>query len=81
MDTKVRRGGRRNEAAARNGKRVGRPPKSIEQRALFAGKVAIRISPENALLAQRLMLHFPEQPNVESLYEYALRRLAETTDD
>jgi hypothetical protein len=67
----------------RGGKRIGagRPPKSIEHRKLFKGKIAVRVSPESALLAQRLMLHFPEIRNVEGLYEYALNELAKRTDD
>lgn len=65
------------------GKRIGagRPPKSIEHRALFAGKIPIRVAPESALLAQRLMLHFPNVSTVEALYEYALEELAKHTDD
>lgn len=43
--------------------------------------VTIRITPANAATAQRLMLHFPQVPTVEALYEYALKKLAETTDD
>lgn len=68
-------------SAANGAKSAGRPPKSIADRKLFRGKVAIRITPENAALAQRLMLHFPHIPTVEALYEYAMTKLAETTDD
>lgn len=68
-------------SAANGSKSPGRAPKSIEHRALFKGKIAIRITPENALLAQRMMLHFPDVPSVEALYEEAMRRLAATTDD
>lgn len=71
--TTNQRGGRRPGA--------GRPPKSIEHRKAFKGKVAIRISPDNAALAQRLMLHFPDVPTVEALYELAMLKLSETTDD
>ena len=74
MMTKSNRGGRRANPG-------GRPPKAIEDRKAWKGKVSIRISVETAALAQRLMLHFPERPNVESLFEYALRKLAETMDD
>lgn len=65
------------------GKRIGagRPPKSIEDRKLFAGKIRIHVAPESALLAQRMMLHFPDVPSVEKLYEYAMVRLSQTTDD
>ncbi len=59
----------------------GRPPKPISERAIWKGKIAIRVRPEIAAQAQRLMLHFPDVPNVEALFELALIRLAETTDD
>ena len=60
----------------------GRPPKPIEERAAWNGKIAVRISPDTAALAQRLMLHdWPDVHNVEQLFAYALRRLAGTTDD
>lgn len=59
----------------------GRPIKQLAERAAWKGKIAIRIDPETAALAQRLKLHFPDIPNVESLFAYALRKLAETTDD
>lgn len=72
-DTKKPRGGARPGA--------GRPPKSIAERALFHGKLRIHVSPESGALAQRLMLHFPDVPTVEALYELAMRRLAATTDD
>ncbi len=68
-------------SAANGAKSAGRPPKSITERALFRGKVAIRVRLENAALAQRLMLHFPHIPTVEALYEYAMTKLAEMTDD
>jgi hypothetical protein len=73
-DNTKRRGGRRSNPG-------GRPPKPIEERKEWKGKIAIRISPDSAALAQRLMLHFPQVATVEALYEYALIRLAETTDD
>lgn len=41
----------------------------------------VRVTREDMALAQRLLRHFPQVPNVEALFEYALRRLAETTDD
>lgn len=68
-------------SAANGAKSAGRPPTCIADRKLFRGKVAIRISPGNAALAQRLMLHFPDIPTVEALYEYAMTKLAEMTDD
>ena len=71
------------EIKQRGGARTGagRPPKLVEDRALFNGKLRIHVSPESGLLAQRLMLHFPDVPTVEALYELAMRRLAEHTDD
>lgn len=63
------------------GKAIGRPPRPIEDRQAWKGKIAIRISPETAMLAQRLMLHFPQVATVEDLFACALRKLAETTDD
>lgn len=59
----------------------GRPPKALSERATWKGKIAIRVTPETAVLAQRLMLHFPHIPTVEALFEYALVKLADTTDD
>lgn len=78
MTTKSKRGGPR---TAGPGKRIGREPLPIGDRKAWKGKIAIRISPEIATLAQRLMLHFPEIKTVEGLFEYALVKLAETTDD
>jgi len=64
------RGGRRPGA--------GRPPKSLTERQLFAGKVAVRLGPTTAFLAQRLLLcDWPGVTNIESLIAYALRRLDE----
>jgi hypothetical protein len=75
-------GGRRNEAAAANGKRVGAPPKYVTVRVPIAdGKipVVLMLSPDDALLAQRLMLRdWPGVTRVEELFAYALRRLAAT---
>jgi len=82
------RGGKR---TAGPGKRIGGEPKPVEQKAVINGKVRVRINPatemiipvdaETRALAQRLMLHFPDVPNVESLFPYAVRRLSEMTDD
>jgi len=69
---KTTHGGRRQGA--------GRRPKPLTERKLQRGKVWIGIDVETAALAQRLMLHFPDVPNVESLFAYALRRLAETIE-
>jgi len=44
------------------------------------GALWIPVSAESATLAQRLMPLFPGIPTVEALYEYALERLAETTE-
>lgn len=74
MTAKSKRGGLRSNPG-------GRPPKAIKDRAAWKGKIAIRVSPEIAALAQRLMLHFPEIKTVEALFEHALVKLAETTDD
>lgn len=71
----------KNKASAANGRLGGRPPKAISERAAWKGKIAIRVSPEIGQLAQRLMLHFPDIPTVEALFEHALIKLAETTDD
>jgi hypothetical protein len=71
------RGGRR---TAGPGKRIGREPKPIAERIAWKGKIAIRVTPETAARAQRLMLHFPDVPTVEALFEYALVKLAETTE-
>ena len=71
---------------------AGRHSKPLAERKTRAnGKVQVTIDParemvipvdiDTRVLAQRLMLHFPQVPNVESLFSYALRRLAETTDD
>jgi hypothetical protein len=63
-------------------KGAGRPPKALTDRTAWKGRVAVRITPETAALAQRLMLYeWPGVANVNDLFEYALRRLAETTDD
>lgn len=64
-----RRGGRRSNPG-------GRPPKPLDKRAAWRGKVAIRIDLETAALAQRLMLQeWPGVATVEDLVAYALRRL------
>ncbi len=60
----------------------GRRPLALDRRKPGRnGKITIEISPETAMLAQRLMLHFPEARNVEALFAYAMGRLSETTDD
>jgi hypothetical protein len=74
MTTKKTWGGRRPN-------QTGRPRIPISERKVFAGKVGIRVSAESAALAQRLMLHFGEVANVEALYELAIVKLAEHTDD
>lgn len=75
-------GGRRNEQAARNGKRVGAPQKYITLRIpLASGRVPIAIDNDAAALAAGLLLHFPECGSVEGLISEAVRRLAETMDD
>lgn len=74
MESKKTWGGRRSN-------QTGRPRIPVVERKVFAGKVGIRISAESAALAQRLMLHFPDVPNVEALYELAMVKLAEHTDD
>lgn len=69
---------------AHGGRRTGagRPPKSLTDRALFKGKIPVRIDPKTALLAQRLMLRdWPGVSNVEELIGYALHKLAEQIDD
>jgi hypothetical protein len=56
----------------------GRPPKSLQDRAAFRGKVAIRINVEAALQLQSLMLqqtegiHTPEQ-----MVEWLIRQEAQ----
>jgi len=60
------RGGRRPGA--------GRPPKSLTERQLFAGKVAIRISPEVAIKLQELMLRQIDGVSTpEQMVEYLIR--------
>jgi hypothetical protein len=69
----------------------GRPPIPLADKRRIYGKVRVMLNPSTEmvipvdpatrLLAQRLMLCFPEVSNVESLFAYAVRRLAETTDD
>lgn len=65
-------GGDMRAKAALNGKKVGRPKTHI----------AVRLPIETAAQAQRLMLyHWPGVATVEDLIAYAVRKLAETTDD
>lgn len=45
------------------------------------GKLAAWLPIEDMVLAQRLMLHFPEARNIDELFSLAIRRLAEMTDD
>ncbi len=73
MTTKPR-GGWHNPASAANGKRGGRPRKPPT--------VQVNIDLDTAALAQRLILRqWPGIENIEQLIAYALRRLAEMTDD
>jgi hypothetical protein len=85
MPAKSKRGGLRRPSG-------GRPPKPLTALAAVSGKVRVRIDPaqemiipvdvETRALAQRLMLRqWPGVERVEQLYAYAIRRLAETTDD
>jgi len=78
--------------SAQNGKLGGRPRTTAsEKKPGKDGRVTVRIDPasemvipadiETRVLAQRLMLHFPKVATVEALFAYALRKLAETTDD
>ncbi len=70
----TKRGGWHNPASAANGKRGGRPRKPPT--------VQVNVDLDTAALAQRLMLlDWTGVSNVEQLFAYALRRLAETTDD
>ena len=70
-------GGRRNEAAARNGKRVGRPPKFMRVPAL-PDAVWVAIPADAMLLAQQLMLReWPGVTTIEELIGLALRQLAD----
>ena len=72
-------GGRRNEAAARNGKRVGPPPKYQALRVPIAsGRSPIAVDNDALALLPGLLLHFPNVGTVEDLVAYALRTLAET---
>ena len=69
-------GGRRNEAAARNGKRVGRPPKFMRVPVL-PDAVWVALPADAVLLAQQLMLRdWPDVTTIEELIPYALRQLA-----
>lgn len=71
--TSKRGSNRRKGAPALPG--AGRKPKALEDRR----EIRIAITPEIALLAQRLMLRpWPGVRTVEDLFAYALRRLAET---
>lgn len=73
---------RRNPASVANGKRGGRPRQPVEARTPRKdGKLAAWLPLEDMALAQRLMLHFPAVRTIDELFAYALRRLAETTDD
>ena len=58
---------------------AGRKQMALTDRKAQDGRVTIRISVETAALAQSLMLQHPEVRNIESLFEYALRRLADDT--
>jgi hypothetical protein len=71
-----------NKRGGRRANPGGRPPKPLDERVAFKGKIANRVSPETALLAQQLMLReWPGVGSIEQLIEYALRRLKETTMD
>lgn len=86
----TKRGGPR---IAGPGKRIGRPRKAIEEKVPDdRGLITIRIDParqavidadlKTQTLAQRLMLYnWPGVNTVQQLYAYALRKLAEQTDD
>jgi len=41
----------------------------------------VRVGKESMELAQRMMLHFPDVPSVDKLYEYAMVKLSQHTDD
>lgn len=83
----------RKPTSAANGKKSGgRPRKPVTAKKPDKyGRITIRIDParemvipvdlETRMTAVRLMLHFPQVATVEDLFSYALRKLAETTDD
>lgn len=74
-------GGRRNEAAARNGKKVGRPPTHWKI-PVEAGRAPVLLNADTLVLAQRLMLHeWPGVQTIEDLIAYAVRKLAETNSE
>lgn len=57
----------------------GRPPKAIEDRAAFKGKIAIRISQESALQLQQLMLRdVPGVGTPEQMVEHLIREASKT---
>lgn len=61
---------------------AGRPRKALEERQpRHDGKLAAWLSVEDMALAQRLMPHFPDVPNIDALFAYALHQLAAHTDD
>lgn len=73
-------GGDMREAAAKNGKRVGRPPTHWHI-PVQEGKAPVVLDADTLVLAQRLMLYdWPGVATVEDLFGYAIRKLAETTD-
>ena len=75
-------GGRRNEAAARNGKRVGPPPKYQALRVPIAsGRSPIAVDNDALALLPGLLLRFPHVGTVEGVLALAIQRLAETTDE
>lgn len=60
----------------------GRKRKPTEDRTPRSdGKLAAWLPVEDMVLAQRLMLHFPEARNIDELFSLAIRQLAAHTDD
>lgn len=69
MAKKSNRGGHRVENPG------GRPPKALEDRATWKGKIAIRISVEAAAQLQQLMLRqINGVQSPEAMIEYLIRR-------